>query len=60
MLLEKKEPVMAVAVIDGKEEDITGLYDLSPRGIREFLKLDQVKFADTCTWGHHGRGFSWE
>jgi len=54
----KSEPVMAVAVVDGKEEEITG-YDLSPKGIREYLKLDKVKFADTCIWGHFGRGFSW-
>ncbi len=54
----KRDPVMAVAVVDGKEQEITG-YDLSPAGIREYLKLDQVKFADTCTWGHFGRGFSW-
>ena len=54
----KSEPVMAVAVIDGKEEEITG-YDLSPKGIREYLKLDKVKFTDTCTWGHFGRGFEW-
>lgn len=60
----KKEPVMAEAVItfaDGtsKELEITG-YDLSPAGIRNFLKLEQVTFADTCTWGHFGRGFSWD
>jgi S-adenosylmethionine synthetase len=63
----KKDPVMAVAVVvypgqeggDGKEEEITG-YDLSPKGIREYLKLDEVKYADTCTWGHFGRGFNWE
>ena len=54
----KAEPVMAVAVIDGKEIEIKG-YDLSPKGIRENLKLDDVKFAETCTWGHFGRGFSW-
>lgn len=54
----KKDPVMAVAVVDGKEINIEG-YDLSPKGIREFLKLDQVKYSDTCTWGHFGRGFSW-
>jgi S-adenosylmethionine synthetase len=54
----KSEPVMAVAVIDGKEETIQG-YDLTPKGLREFLKLDQVKFKDTCTWGHFGRGFEW-
>ncbi len=55
----KSEPVMAVAVIDGKEEKIVG-YDLSPRGIRGFLKLDEVKYANTCTWGHFGRGFNWD
>jgi S-adenosylmethionine synthetase len=55
----KSEPVMAVAVVDGIEEKITG-YDLSPKGIREYLKLDQVKFADTSSWGHFGRGFEWK
>lgn len=55
----KSEPVMAVAVIDGIENEIVG-YDLSPKGIREFLKLDEVKYSETCTWGHFGRGFSWE
>ena len=54
----KSEPVMAVAVIDGKEEEIVG-YDLSPKGMRQYLKLDKVKFADTCTWGHFGRDFEW-
>jgi S-adenosylmethionine synthetase len=54
----KAEPVMAVAVIDGREEAIAG-YDLSPRGIREFLKLKSVKYAQTCTWGHFGREFPW-
>lgn len=55
----KAEPVMAVVIVDGVEEDITG-YDLSPRGIREALKLDTVRYADTCTWGHFGRGFTWD
>ena len=55
----KPNPVMAVAIVNGAEEPITG-YDLTPRGIREFLKLDKVKFADTATWGHFGRGFSWQ
>jgi len=55
----KCEPVMAVAVIDGEEVEIIG-YDLSPKGIYKHLKLGEVKFADTCTWGHFGRGFEWE
>jgi len=63
----KPNPVMAAAVVvypgqqggDGREEKITG-YDLTPRGIRESLKLDEVKFADTASWGHFGRGFPWQ
>jgi S-adenosylmethionine synthetase len=55
----KAEPVMAVAVIDGKEEQITG-YNLTPKGIREFLKLDTVSYKDTCTWGHFGHNFNWD
>lgn len=53
------EPVMAVAVIDGKEEDLQvscpGRYDLSPRGIRETLGLNKFKFSDLASWGHFGR-----
>lgn len=55
----KSLPVMAVAVVDGVEEEIAG-YDLSPRGIREYLKLKEVRYADTCTWGHFGREFPWK
>ena len=40
--------------------------DLSPRGIRERLQLNQAIFARTAAYGHFGRepevdgGFSWE
>lgn len=54
----KKDPVMAVSIIDGREEKILD-YDLSPKGIREFLKLDEVKFVETSVWGHFGRNFTW-
>jgi S-adenosylmethionine synthetase len=55
----KKEPVMAVVEIDGHSEIISD-YDLSPKGIYQFLMLDKVKFADTAAWGHFGRNFSWK
>lgn len=55
----KSEPVMSVATVDGKEENISG-YDLSPNGIRKHLSLDSVKYSDTSTWGHFGRNFIWE
>jgi len=53
------EPVMAVARIDGKNEKVTG-FDLSPKGIIEFLGLDQPVFEETARWGHYGNGFAWE
>ncbi|MDQ3244925.1 MAG: methionine adenosyltransferase domain-containing protein [bacterium] len=55
----KNDPVMAVVVVDGIEEEIQG-YDLSPKGIREFLKLDELKFTTTSNWGHYGRDFEWD
>lgn len=55
----KAEPVMAVAVVDGVEETISG-YDLTPAGIRKALNLDNVKYTETCTWGHFGRNFPWD
>ncbi len=53
------EPVMAIAIVDGKEIPITG-YDLTPRGIRELLRLDEVTYAETAMWGHFGRGCGWD
>lgn len=54
----KKEPVMAIAEVDGKETKISE-YDLSPSGIYELLKLKEVKWSKTSQWGHFGRGFTW-
>ncbi|MCL4403890.1 methionine adenosyltransferase domain-containing protein [Patescibacteria group bacterium] len=54
----RREPVMAVVDVDGKEMSISG-YDLSPRGIYEFLGLGKVKWAETAAWGHFGRNFPW-
>lgn len=55
----KSDPVMAVAEVDGREVVISG-YDLSPRGIREILRLDEVSWSETSSWGHFGRGFAWD
>ena len=54
-----KDPVMQVAIIDGKEITIEG-YDFSPQGIFNTLNLSQVKFAETSKFGHFGRGFNWD
>ncbi|MFP3942246.1 MAG: methionine adenosyltransferase [Alphaproteobacteria bacterium] len=48
------------------EKLIPELIDLSPRGIREHLKLNRPIYARTAAYGHFGRapdadgGFSWE
>ncbi len=55
----KPDPVMAVAVVDGEEMKIEG-YDLTPKGIKNMLNLNNVKFAETAKWGHFGRGFTWD
>jgi len=53
------EPVMVNAVIDGREQQVTG-YDLRPRAIIEQLGLDQPVFRRTAAAGHFGHGFAWE
>ncbi len=55
----KSNPVMSIAIVDGIEIEIKG-YDLTPKGIHQYLKLDQIKFSETSKWGHFGKGFSWE
>ena len=53
------QPLQATAVIDGVETPIEG-YDLSPKGIIEFLDLRKPIFAETAKFGHMGAGFSWK
>jgi S-adenosylmethionine synthetase len=48
------------------EKTLQELVDLSPRAIREYLKLNRPIYARTAAYGHFGRepdatgGFSWE
>jgi S-adenosylmethionine synthetase len=54
--------------LDGRKltDTLQSLVDLSPRGIREHLKLNRPIYARTAAYGHFGRapepdgGFSWE
>ncbi|MDX1607746.1 MAG: methionine adenosyltransferase domain-containing protein [Candidatus Spechtbacterales bacterium] len=55
----KSEPVMAVAVADGKEEKIKD-YDLRPEAIIKQLELRESKFRKTSKWGHFGNKFKWD
>ncbi len=53
------EPVQAIAVIDGIEESIIG-YNLTPKGIIDFLDLQKPQYAQTARWGHFGNNFKWD
>ncbi len=51
---------------EAMEKALRGVFDMSPRGIREQLRLNRPIYARTAAYGHFGRepdadgGFSWE
>ena len=53
------QPLQATAIVDGEHEFIKG-YDLSPKGIIDFLELRKPIFSSTAKFGHMGAGFSWK
>lgn len=53
------QPVEKTVIIDGREEDITG-YDITPKGIVEYLDLKKPVYSTTAEYGHFGNGFVWD
>jgi S-adenosylmethionine synthetase len=53
------QPLQATAIVDGEHEFIKG-YDLSPKGIIDFLELRNPIFGRTAGFGHMGAGFNWK
>ena len=53
------QPLQATAIVDGEHEFIKG-YDLSPKGIIDFLELRKPIFGDSAAFGHMGAGFKWK
>jgi len=53
------QPLQATAIVDGEHEFIKG-YDLSPKGIIDFLDLRKPVFGESASFGHMGAGFSWK
>ena len=53
------QPLQATAIVDGEHEFIKG-YDLSPKGIIDFLELRKPIFSNTAQFGHMGANFSWK
>lgn len=59
-VIGKAEPIMSRAVVDNKEIAIPKIYDLTPQGIKKFLKLDRPIYKSTSQWGHFGNNFIWD
>ena len=53
------QPLQALAQVDGKDIQIKD-YDLSPKGIIEFLDLKKPMFFETSKWGAMGNNFNWK
>lgn len=53
------DPIMTVALVDGQEKKLEG-YNLTPKGIIEFLDLRKPQFEKTAMWGHFGNKFNWD
>ena len=53
------KPIQASALIDGQHEFVKG-YDLTPKGIIDFLELKDPNFSKTAEWGHMGNNFKWK
>jgi S-adenosylmethionine synthetase len=53
------QPLQSTAVIDGVETKIEG-YDLTPKGIIDFLDLRKPIFSETASFGHMGSNFNWK
>ncbi len=55
----KAEPLQATVLVDGQEMVIEG-YDLTPKGIIDFLDLRKPQYEQTARYGHFGNGFAWD
>lgn len=57
------KPVMISIVVDGvmiRDGVAEANWDLTPKGIIEFLKLREPQFEATARGGHFGKGFIWD
>lgn len=55
----KAEPLQATVIVDGNEMQITS-YNLTPKGIIDFLDLRKPIYEKTARYGHFGNGFKWD
>lgn len=55
----KAEPLESTVIVDGQARQIEG-YDLTPRGIIEYLNLKRPFYEETAGYGHFGNKFIWD
>ncbi len=53
------DPLEATVIVDGIPEVIEG-YDLTPKGIIDFLDLRKPHYEETAQYGHFGHGRAWD
>lgn len=53
------QPVEATVTLDGKPKQVSG-YDLTPKGIIEYLGLLKPQYEQTARYGHFGHKFIWD
>ena len=52
------KPIQASALVDGNHQFVRS-YDLTPKGIIDYLELKKPIFSKTAEWGHMGNNFKW-
>ena len=57
-----EQPIQATVMFDGNPETQIHIteYDLTPRGIIQFLELHKPIYGETAKWGHMGNKFNWK
>ncbi len=53
------EPLETTVIVDGKSHVISG-YDLTPKGIIDYLDLRKPQYEQTACYGHFGNNFRWD
>lgn len=62
----RKEPLQAIARLNYEDGSssvhniLDTKYDLTPKGIIDFLDLKKPIYQETATWGHYGNDFKWD
>ena len=53
------QPLEAIIRVDGHTQEVQG-YDLTPKGIIDYLDLKKPQYEPTARYGHFGHGFAWD